>query len=478
MEAGPDCDAPLDRPLRVLLYCDSATTAADEAIELAAALRAHRLETTIAFTIHDDRLLNKASVHGIRVFVDGARPGAKPSHAHWWERQPRAALRFLGRSGLLFLGELARQVHFYRIYRSFFARERFDCVVAFNDRTKGATPVLLKTCKGKGIPIAWLQISRTIQQRLAHQRLADPDYLPGPLATRLAQWFAPGHVKHFQGQPVLFYPMYRLIAWLLLGLSPKLPWHNGENFADLKLMISPAHLEAERREGAPCRNVRLVGQFSLDKLLTGLRDRERVRRTLMHTYFPTAHDDLPLLIIGLPQLFEHKVMDLDSAMEEIRHIIAALKTLKSAKVLISLHPKMRHELYKPLCTGSRNLCLLDKERLADAIPAADFYLCAFESTLPWGILCGIRTLFLDYFQLGFDVSRYTSCVKLTSRDHLSTDLTRAVAQGTASQNPALARSIQRDQQQFGVFSETCATRIANALWALTSNPQRIKDDRS
>jgi hypothetical protein len=49
-------------------------------------------------------------------------------------------------------------------------------------------------------------------------------------------------------------------------------------------------------------------------------------------------------------------------------------------------------------------CRILDERLSDSLPSADLFIATYSSTVTWSILCGIKTVIVDFY--GFKYTMY------------------------------------------------------------------------
>ena len=117
--------------------------------------------------------------------------------------------------------------------------------------------------------------------------------------------------------------------------------------------------------------------------------------------------------------------DWDTHDNEINFLVETLSNL-SANVLISLHPKMAMERYKPLEESFS--VRIAEQRLSQLIASADLFVAGFESTVLWSILVKVP-VFLAYLQLGYDLSHYESVTNVDDRVELQDRLQNVLENG-------------------------------------------------
>ena len=124
--------------------------------------------------------------------------------------------------------------------------------------------------------------------------------------------------------------------------------------------------------------------------------------------------------MALPQLGEHNIFPWKKHWEEINFLMKNLKKLNQ-NILISLHPKMDRKDYE-FIEEKYKIKILD-ERLADVLPIADLFVATFSSTVIWSILCGIKSVVVDFYGLNYTMFDFlTSIKKVDKKDNFETEL--------------------------------------------------------
>ncbi len=295
-------------------------------------------------------------------------------------------------------------------------------IVIYHEANYLLVPEIIYSAKNLGVKIIRLQMTRTPISFLLSTRLKQGDrYVVKGIVKRIYAALLPRHVQKINGKRIVFYNAIHAFILFAVGMLPKRPWHNGDSYADVNLMMSKFHLEQERAEGWDLPNAHIIGQFSLDHLHKAFIEKESRRHHLLEKYLPHPNSDTKVVIVALPQLYEHKILSKEDALKSISLLIKSFENTSETKFLISLHPKMHKGDYLLLLNNGTNCAIID-ERLHDVLPVGDVLLCSFESIVSWAILSEVRPVLLDYYDLGFNGDLYKSCITLKDPNTLASDL--------------------------------------------------------
>lgn len=309
-----------------------------------------------------------------------------------------------------------------RIVKKVFDFEKPDALILYGDRVLVYVPSAVKWARKNNKAIIDIQIAvsnenflyKSFRQKSLYFSTKNPlNYLFGLLFPR--------YKKKFDTETVLFYSWSMIFVLWLKGMLPKNPWYLGQSWADRYLMIS-RQTESDLKKSCGYEALSTVtGQFSHDALYSVYENRKELRMALLNKYFQTDSQS-EIIIFGMPQFYEHHLMDEKRASEEIGYILENLSNFKDKLILLSLHPKMPYEKYSYLNSKYRNIRVMKEERLSGSLPAADYFVSVFESTVTWALMCNIVSIFVDYYDLGFDLSKYPSVQILKNKQSFSADM--------------------------------------------------------
>lgn len=125
------------------------------------------------------------------------------------------------------------------------------------------------------------------------------------------------------------------------------------------------------------------------------------------------------ILLSLPQLYEHKIVNWETQIKFVSHI---LKTLcKEKNVIVSLHPKSDYKNYKFL--EKKFDCLITQKPIHEELISSKLFVCVNSSVAIWSTLIGIKTIILDFFDLDMNMFDGLESLKyVDSMDLLSAEL--------------------------------------------------------
>jgi hypothetical protein len=398
---------------------------------------------------NSDVVLQKVASTGVRYYI-GRAPGVSPGRRDprpaaigdaknhqstrkrliaWAKKHtPRLVFNLLWELSMFFETPL-KMIEAERDIGAVFDSENPDRLIVYGDRMPNTTAFAIRWMRRRARPVYEVQLAASDRRFLyTSARLGSSYSARHPLNIPFT-WIYPRHVATFDGRRVVFTPWCQLLWWMLFDVVPLNPWEAGGSWAAKFLMIGESHRQSYSKDGADPEKSVVVGQLSLDLLHQSYLKREATRARIFERYFPNADAaGTRLVVLGMPQFFEHSLMSQPDAMTEIRYMLGALDGLTNVRTLMSLHPKMDPDKYRHLEATYESVRLAD-EALSEILPAGDLFVSAFKSTIPWAILCDVRPVFLDYWTLGFDLAEYPACEVFKVRAALASELQRALELG-------------------------------------------------
>lgn len=362
----------------------------------------------------------------------------------------------------------------YDVFRQALAKMKPAAILAPGDREASPVPAALKAASDLAIPIVNASFGSPYAEGVALSRVRFPRFslewrhFP-PLLNFAAGLLFPKQAYTAPQGRMLFSPAWLTFAHASLGMLSDNPWVQGGGASDYVLQHDARRRQGFIDLGVLERKLVDVGDPSLDRLHAVYRDRETVRAQLTKAHSLPARPKL--VILSVPNDAEHGVCDMRSHLERMRGYFEVLGK-SGANVLASLHPKSRREDYEALAEQS-GIALMT-ERLADALPAADLFVCSTSSTVFWARLCGVPTIHLNYWKvLDADFEGVAGVENVETPAEFSKVLMRYIALDTI--DPAFQREAVRlrDDNQFDGKS---AERIQQFLLGLVRSPNRKKDE--
>lgn len=354
----------------------------------------------------------------------------------------------------------------YNVFRQALAQLRPAAVMVPGDREASPVPAFLKSASDLGVPIVNAGFGSPYAEGVALSRAGFPRFslewrhFP-PLANFIAARLFPRQVYNAPQGRMLFSPAWLTFAHASLGMLSDNPWVQGGGSSDYVLQHDARRRQGFIDLGVPARKLIDVGDPSLDLLHAVYRNRDAVRTQFLETH-ALGHRS-KLVIVSIPNDAEHGVCDMASHLERMRGYFDVLGK-SGANVLASLHPKSRRDDYKPLA-DEFGVTLMN-ERLANALPAADLFVCGTSSTVFWARLCAIPTVNLDYWKVrDADFVGVAGVENVETPAEFAKALTRHIALNTI--DPAFQREAARLRED-NQFDGNSAERIQQFLLGLVS----------
>jgi hypothetical protein len=202
------------------------------------------------------------------------------------------------------------------------------------------------------------------------------------------------------------------------GVLTQNPYVMGSGCSDILCLNNEYYKNLYISLGVDEKKTRVVGDGSYDIIYIQYSKKEEVRQKSFKKY--SLDSSKKVVIVALPQLGEHNILPWERHWEEINFLMESLTKLDQ-NILISLHPKMDRKKYEFL-ENKYNCSILD-ERLADVLPIADMFVATFSSTVVWSILCGIKTVVVDFYELNYTMYDFlTSIKKVDKKENLKATL--------------------------------------------------------
>lgn len=210
-----------------------------------------------------------------------------------------------------------------------------------------------------------------------------------------------------------YYPHAISNALYRFGVLSENPWYMGSGKITALCLPNQYMVSKYISNGIPRTKTLLLGDISYDRLFQNFIDRNKLRKKVFKKY--DLDFSRKCFIIALPQLAEHDILDWDDHWDEINFLLESLTSL-NINLLISLHPKMDFEKYCFL--ESKFNCHILEERLVDVLPMADLFLGTFTSTVFWSVLCGIKTIIVDFYNLNLSAFDFLNSVLIIKKKAL------------------------------------------------------------
>jgi len=209
--------------------------------------------------------------------------------------------------------------------------------------------------------------------------------------------------KNINGNIIKFYDSSTTIILKLFGLLSLNPWMIGNGLVDYVCVDNLFSFNKYKSDILFPEKFKIVGDIEYDILY----QQSSFQKKILNTNY-TINNDLPNIIISLPQLAEHFILDWEQHWKEIYFLLDELKDIH-ANIFVSLHPKM--DLNKYVHLEKKYSYIILKEQLRDVIHESDLFIAINSSTVLWSTILGIKTIMLDYFELDSSFFRNLSSIQ-------------------------------------------------------------------
>jgi hypothetical protein len=208
---------------------------------------------------------------------------------------------------------------------------------------------------------------------------------------RLVGWLLPDQLFHSRWGRMLHRPAHWYIAGFLARICPSRAWFNGTRFVDAVVVSGDDERRVCRCAGIPDVRLAPIGHPAFQVQYERRRQRERLRAEL------GVEKGRTLLVVSSTPLWEHKLLDEAGHVAYVDRLLKVLSG-RDAEILLSLHPKMKPERYRPLVEAA-GLRLAERP-LIEILAAADLFIAgAYSSTIRWAMAICIPCINLDLWKL-------------------------------------------------------------------------------
>ena len=214
------------------------------------------------------------------------------------------------------------------------------------------------------------------------------------LFDKLIFWKFPFLKKSTDDNEIVFYDSVTALTLKLVGTLSSNPWFVGNGLLDKVCINNKNTLIKNSNEINFPDKFEIVGDLVYDFLYDTLNRKSKIEAEIRNRY--KLKTGKKIILIALPQFYEHKILDQESHRNEINYILESVTSSKE-NVLVSLHPKMQMKNYKFLEKDFG--CKVLKEPLQEVLAIADLFVSINSSTIDWAILLGIKVVMMDYFNL-------------------------------------------------------------------------------
>lgn len=167
--------------------------------------------------------------------------------------------------------------------------------------------------------------------------------------------------------------------------------------------------DISKKNGVPEEKIKILGDVNYDILFRSFNTKNKIKETLK------IKTDKKIAIFAVPPLFEHKYVSFETSNNDIEFIIKTL-TKNNFFLILSFHPMMNISDYKYL--SLKYNCIISSKSLNTILPIADIYVTTLSNTICWSLICGIRTIVYDFYNLESKIGQvFESAIFVDSKNY-------------------------------------------------------------
>lgn len=313
------------------------------------------------------------------------------------------------------------RIVYYKIYLYALEKECLDVVDEFQptviitngDRHWGIEQSFLKIAKLKKISIIIPYLSYSGEESLINSRRKSKIYtksIISPVIVQLAfKLFKDQILVKNKGQ-FLFYTPSKLYSLKKYGTLSSYPWCIGNGLSNIVCVDSAETCRRYLNYKVKREKIAIVGDVAYDNLYKSYCEKNEKKIELVKKY--ALEGEKKTVVCSLPQLGEHGILPWKEHWKEISFLVKTLESLEQ-NVLLSLHPKMDLKNYEYLQKDYN--CRIVNERLFEILPVADLFVATFSSTVVWAVLCGIKSVVVDFYGLQYAMYDFLKTIVIVSK---------------------------------------------------------------
>ena len=266
--------------------------------------------------------------------------------------------------------------HYYITIKKLLKVSDFDVIILNGDRSGPSVESSLLLFAKKNnlkVVIPYLSIIGSGEKvRLKNQKLYKVNFLSKYFYRKNSKYVFSHESKNYG-----FYTLAQYLSLRYFGILTSNPFSIGNNRITNVICVDTKFTFNKIKDKiSNHKKVKIVGRPEYDYILNNKVEKK-------------------FLLLSLPQLYEHKVVEWDTHIDFIKKIVKTLS--EHSKLIINLHPKCKESDYKFL--ESDFDCIISKNNIKKDVINASTFVCINSSIAIWSVLLGIKTIILDYFNL-------------------------------------------------------------------------------
>ena len=313
-----------------------------------------------------------------------------------------------------------------------------DLLIVADDRCLGYQCILQYEVKKNGCKIIIPPISTFSDPvKIAENRKKNNPFCILMKPRKIKKNLLQQYITLETGEIITFYDTRIISVLSKLSYLPCNPWVLGASLCDVVMVNGQYERKRLINYGMDERKVIVTGDPELDLLFEMNKEKTSIRECLYKEH--SFDSDQKLMVLALPQLYEHKIVDFQTHWTIIYFILNEIEKHK-VNLLISLHPKMKLEDYSFL-EEKYNLSI-SKKPLRDIISTADIYIASqSSSTWFWSVALEIPCILTNWYDMNYELEN-KDCGVFEARleKEFSNELNRII------NNPKYYKSLCRKQK--------------------------------
>ena len=322
----------------------------------------------------------------------------------------------------------------------------------------GLEPAFIRAGRELAIPTIVLTYSFTSDpESLLYRRRSRKD-LDGSKVDHLEERF-PGQYfyDNATNKEILYRPEYQLEVLVKNDMLPRYPWVMGGGNSDFIIVAGESTKERLIRLGCQKDKIVTTGLAVHDDLYCNFCNKESIKSKLYQKY--QFKKDKLLVVVSPLQLYEEKLTDLQTAKIKLRELLELCIKIE-ANVLISLHPRMKRNLYDEV-VDSFGVPIAD-EQLFNIISCCDIFAAPYSSTVEWAVMCRIPTVIFDFYNLNYTIyDTYDGVFIKKDKDDFLLTINDLISDN--KRYSEVVNNLEQTAVKLSPFDGNCLKRIAEVI---------------
>ncbi len=293
-------------------------------------------------------------------------------------------------------------------------------------RDNGYSPVesaLLKLAKQDGIKIVLPYLMyhsaegtyQTVKDNLKYKNYKKANFY---------QKYIFNKYKNLSYKNYYYYSAFLLSVLDNLDLLSANPWKLGFNKRTDKVLIANQGIYDEYKSlDMDTNKLSIVGDVSYIELYKTYKNKDDIAKKIIKKY---NLNKKKFIIVSLPNLAYHRLITEDAEAKYLSNLFSVLTNMDDYNILISLKPAMKKDDYIYL-EKEYGFSILN-ENLMSVLPIANLFIVTYSSTILWSILCGIKTIMINYMAKIDGYYTYSSICRVDKEEELSSKIKSTISQ--------------------------------------------------